>query len=294
MNSEGRRLSRFVDGAFQTGYMHDTSGRLVAEVEPSGHLRSHFVYATESHSPDYMIKGGVRYYFAKDQLGSIRAVINTDTGTISQSLHYDEFGRVLADSNPGFQPFGFAGGHYDYETGLVRFGARDYDSEVGRWLSKDPILFAGGDTNLYGYVGNEPINSIDPRELRLTTSGSMRQNEILWRAIGKLRESKRGNQLYEALNNSDRSFNVRFRRAGDRKKPGSYAKCGEVVIDPTDIGDFYETTEGFAQYSLERILAHELGHLAGTRDSGPRRMDNINNWENPVMTPIDGNVRDAY
>ena len=60
---------------------------------------------------------------------------------------------MLSDTNPGFQPFGFAGGHFDHETGLVRFGARDYDAEVGRWLSKDLILFAGGDTNFYGYVG---------------------------------------------------------------------------------------------------------------------------------------------
>ncbi len=44
-------------------------------------------------------------------------------------LDYDEFGRVLLDTNPGFQPFGFAGGHYDPDTQLVRFGARDYDPE---------------------------------------------------------------------------------------------------------------------------------------------------------------------
>lgn len=39
---------------------------------------------------------------------------------------------------------------------------RHYDPEVGRWLSKDPIRFNGGDTNLYGYVFNDPINLIDP------------------------------------------------------------------------------------------------------------------------------------
>jgi RHS repeat-associated protein len=53
------------------------------------------------------------------------------------------------DSNPGFQPFGFAGGLYDRDTGLVRFGARDYDAETGRWTARDPILFAGGQGNLY-------------------------------------------------------------------------------------------------------------------------------------------------
>jgi len=44
----------------------------------------------------------------------------------------------------------------------VRFGARDYDPELGRWLSRDPILFNGGLENLYSYVGGDPINFIDP------------------------------------------------------------------------------------------------------------------------------------
>ena len=69
---------------------------------------------------------------------------------------------MLLDTNPGFQPFGFAGGLYDRDTGLVRFGARDYDPDTGRWTAKDPILFAGGDANLYGYVQNDPVNWVDP------------------------------------------------------------------------------------------------------------------------------------
>jgi len=50
---------------------------------------------------------------------------------------------------------------YDSDTKLTRFGARDYDAEIGRWTSKDPIRFSGGDTNLYGYVFNDPVNFID-------------------------------------------------------------------------------------------------------------------------------------
>jgi RHS repeat-associated protein len=72
-------------------------------------------------------------------------------------MDYDEWGRVTLDTHPGFQPFGFAGGIYDRDTGLVRFGARDYDPEIGRWAAKDPIGFDGGDSNLYGYVANDPI-----------------------------------------------------------------------------------------------------------------------------------------
>jgi RHS repeat-associated protein len=56
-----------------------------------------------------------------------------------------------ADRNPGFQPFGFAGGIYYTDTGLVRFGARAYDALTGRRTAKDPILVAGGSSNLYAY-----------------------------------------------------------------------------------------------------------------------------------------------
>ena len=59
-------------------------------------------------------------------------------------------------------PFGFAGGLHDRTTGLVRFGARDYDPSIGRWTARDPIDFGGGDTNLYGYVMNDPVNWVDP------------------------------------------------------------------------------------------------------------------------------------
>jgi RHS repeat-associated protein len=79
---------------------------------------------------------------------------------------------VILDTNPGFQPFGFAGGIYDRDTGLTRFGARDYDPETGRWTARDPIGFAGGDFNLYGYVRNDPVNKIDPTGL-IVGAGSL-------------------------------------------------------------------------------------------------------------------------
>ena len=108
-----------------------------------------------------MLRDGQTYKLITDHLGSVRMVVNVNTGAIVQQMKYDEFGRVTEDSHPGFQPFGFAGGLYDSDTGLVRFGARDYDSAVGRWTAKDPILFRGSQGNLYVYVGNDPNNSID-------------------------------------------------------------------------------------------------------------------------------------
>jgi RHS repeat-associated protein len=95
-------------------------------------------------------------------------VIDASTGQVAQRIDYDEWGQVLSDTNPGFQPFGYAGGLYDPDTGLVRFGARDYDAATGRWTTKDPIGFGGGDGNLYGYVRGNPISLTDPLGLYVT------------------------------------------------------------------------------------------------------------------------------
>ncbi len=69
---------------------------------------------------------------------------------------------MLVDSNPGWQPFYFAGGLYEETTGLIRFGVRDYDPSIGRWTQKDPILFGGGVSNFYEYCLNNPANNVDP------------------------------------------------------------------------------------------------------------------------------------
>ena len=137
----------------------------VAELDSLGALRSRFVYGTRPHVPDFMERGGSTYRLVTDHLGSVRLVVDVDTGAIAQRLDYDPWGVVTQDTNPGFQPFGYAGGLYDPDTELVRFGARDYDAESGRWTAKDPIYFDGGDTNLYAYVGGEPIARIDPSGL---------------------------------------------------------------------------------------------------------------------------------
>jgi RHS repeat-associated protein len=109
-----------------------------------------------------MTAGGVRYYLGYDQVGSPIAVAD-GSGNVVKQISYDSFGNVLEDSNPSFAvPFGFAGGLHDRDTGLVRFGFRDYDPEVGRWTAKDPIGFAGGDTDVYGYVQSNPVNFVDP------------------------------------------------------------------------------------------------------------------------------------
>ena len=157
-----KRLSRSVNGIVTNMYAYNPEGQMIAELDGSGSLKKYFIYGSKNHVPDYFIdSNNNRFKIVVDHLGSVRIVINSQTGEVKEKMNHDEFGKVLQNTNPNYIPFGFAGGIYDSETKLVRFGVRDYDAKVGRWTSKDPIRFEGGETSLYGYALNDPINLID-------------------------------------------------------------------------------------------------------------------------------------
>jgi RHS repeat-associated protein len=156
----GRRIAKKVNGAILEKYLWQGMTRLLAVYDGSDNLLMRFEYA-DHRVPMSMTRAGVTYYLVHDQVGSLRVVAD-GAGNIIKQIDYDSFGNVLYDSNPGFAvPFGFAGGLYDRDTGLVRFGFRDYDPDIGRWTAKDPILFNGGSSDLYGYVEHCPISRID-------------------------------------------------------------------------------------------------------------------------------------
>lgn len=162
VNGAGQRVGKLVNGVLTQGFLWQSDLRIAAELDSSGSVVSRFVYATGVNVPDTMLRGGNTYRLITDPLGSVRLVINVATGQIVQRMDYDSWGNVTQDTNPGFQPFGFAGGLYDPDTGLVRFGARDYDARIGRWTTKDSARFAAGDSLLYGYVMGDPRNYYDP------------------------------------------------------------------------------------------------------------------------------------
>ncbi len=170
VDGRNRRVGKKLNGALVQGFIYSDQLRPVVELDNVGNVVSRFVYGVKTNVPDYMTKGGATYRIISDHLGSPRVIINTSTGQIAQQLDYDEFGKVIQDTNPELQPFRFAGGLYDKDTKLTRFGARDYDASVGRFVSKDPLKFGGGDTNLYGYVKNQPQDMTDPYGLAYGTT----------------------------------------------------------------------------------------------------------------------------
>jgi RHS repeat-associated protein len=161
VDARGRRVGKQVDGKLVQGFLYGDRMRVVAELDGAGAVVSRFVYGTRAHVPDYMVRGGATYRIVSDHLGSPRLVVDAATGVVAQELEYDALGAVVRDTSPGFQPFGFAGGLRDLDTGLVRLGARDYDPALGRWTAKDPLLLFGGAVNLYAYAGGDPVNGLD-------------------------------------------------------------------------------------------------------------------------------------
>ncbi len=163
-DARGRRVAKKVDGVVTRKWLYRDQLAPVAELDGAGNLIAHYGYATRANVPDYTTRDGVLYRIVTDQLGSVRLIVNANNPSdILFRAEYSGFGvRTVLQGDPEVVPFGFAGGLYDADTGLVRFGAREYDPEVGRWTAKDPILFGGGQSNLYVYVGNDPVNFVDP------------------------------------------------------------------------------------------------------------------------------------
>jgi len=143
----GRRIAKKVNGVITEKYLWQGRTRLLAIYDGSENLLMRFIYA-DGRLPVAMESGGVRYALVYDQVGTLKLVAD-GAGNPVKIVEYDSFGNVISDSNPAVPvPFGFAGGLHDPDTGLIRFGYRDYDPQIGRWTAKDPILFDGGQIDL--------------------------------------------------------------------------------------------------------------------------------------------------
>lgn len=156
----GRRVARFVDGVADAYWLYQDGLNPVAQLDGAGNVTQQYVYATRLNVPDLIIEGGVTYRVLTDQVGSVRRVVDTATGATVLEREYSPYGAPEFSNGSFGQPFGYAGGLEDSLTGLVRFGARDYDPEVGRWTAKDPILTDGG-VNLYEYGASAPQMFVD-------------------------------------------------------------------------------------------------------------------------------------
>jgi len=160
VDARGRRIAKYIDGVFIYGFVYGDQLNPIAKVDESGNIIEYYVYGLKSNIPEYVVKDNVKYKIISDHLGSPLEVRATTGGLPVLSCKYDSFGNIIEESGDFELPFRFAGGIWDEDTKLIRFGVRDYDPEVGRWTSVEPLGFAGS-RNWYVYSTDDPVGKID-------------------------------------------------------------------------------------------------------------------------------------
>ena len=244
---------------------------------------------------DYL---GVSYYLIYDQVGSLRVLSDT-LGNEVKSIRYDSYGNILEESNPSMQvPFGFAGGLYDRDTGLIRFGYRDYDPQTGKWTAKDPIGFNGGDTSLYGYVLNDPVNGFDPTGL-LPFDDAGQQSLTYW-----VNQAMNNNSLYyipaffaalwtpstsvSTLNTLSLPFSAA--RLGAALTRGAfYGGTNNAISQLDDDCTQFNTTELAISTALSSFFGGYMGYRGGTIGANMRNSQNATIYLYPPRI-VDGRV----
>lgn len=126
--------------------------------------------------------GGKLYLPLHDFSGSIALIVDVETKKVVESYRFSAYGNMSVYDENGNSiensliknPWGFCSKRKDLQTGLIYFGKRDLDPQLGRWITPDPLLFC--DTaNLYAFVKNDPVNH---RDLYGTFSFSSLWNEL--------------------------------------------------------------------------------------------------------------------
>ena len=156
-NAKGERSVKTRNGV-ETHFIFGPNGQLIAEADGQGNVTKEYVYFDGQ--PLAQIVGDNIYYYHNSHLGTPEMLTDANQNIVWQAS-YTPFGKATVTNEAIVNNVRFPGQYYDVESGLHYNYFRDYDPEIGRYIQSDPIGLAGG-INTYGYVGNNPVNFMDP------------------------------------------------------------------------------------------------------------------------------------
>lgn len=204
----------------------------------------------------------VKYFYHIDILGSIRSVSDI-TGKIIGTYEYEPFGNITVSTDSKEESHQFSGKTQD-KTGLTYFGARYYDSEIGRFITSDPN-FDG--INWYVYCRNNPLIHIDPNGKEIDYNDFFKNSTIeerheYFRSISLLRaKSETFRNMYELVSLS-KEINIVLRIGNDENSSFGYnmdINDGKNMILAWNPYMAVMTLDGRVVPPIV-CLAHEFGH----------------------------------
>ena len=270
----GNRISRTKNGT-QTRYLLDLNAgmsNVLAETDSVGVVQNYYIHGLGLISR--INNAGQRFTYHYDQLGNTVAVTD-ESNVVAEKYAYDEFGAVLASESTVANPFRYVGkyGVMDEGNGLLHMRARYYDTDSGRFLSRDPLGFEGGDLNLYGYVGGNPLGGVDPEGLSMSPN----------RQLNKIKKTGTMNKIISDIEKSDVAVKIVTAKSNSCTISNSDPdpKKNEIIITIPDgegcmfNGELIPTSA---------VLAHELGHA----------ITDINNHSQKADTAYSVNNKQKY
>ena len=168
-DGDGKRVEK----SSGTYYWFSPAGIPLAETDTSGNTQNEYIYFTGGRTARRDSSGNVYYYFS-DQIGTAQLIFNATSGAVCYDSDSTPFGYQMVYTTSCAQEYEFAGMELDSETGNYATWFRNYEPNLGRWMSPDPL---GGDVtnpqslNRYPYVLNNPTSLSDPLGLYLPVLG---------------------------------------------------------------------------------------------------------------------------
>jgi len=154
----GRRIQKS-SASSTTTYAYDGAD-VAEEVDATGSAVARYTMGEGVDEPLAILRSGATSYYQADGLGSITSITDA-SGSPAATYTYDSFGKLVQSSGTLVNPFRYTAREFDSESGIYFYRARYYESASGRFLSEDPVEFAGG-INFYAYVGSNPVTLTDP------------------------------------------------------------------------------------------------------------------------------------